>query len=99
MTSNYPGCRCDMPGVVYQFSWRPNIWSEFYPPAKETREYIQTVARESGFYRFIKFGHQVTKASWTDEEANWTLNVQKLDADVVFEDTVDVFLDFSGPVK
>lgn len=88
-----------MPGVIYQFSWRPNIWSEFYPQAKETRQYIQNSAKASGFYRFMRFKHEITRAVWTASEAKWTLTVNNIESRETFDDRVDVFLEFNGPVK
>ena len=88
-----------MPGVIYQFSWGPNILSEFYPQAEETRQYIQDAAKEGGFYHFMRFKHEITKAAWANEEAKWTLTVRNLENGNLFEDKVDVFLEFNGPVK
>ncbi|CAK3943832.1 cyclohexanone monooxygenase [Lecanosticta acicola] len=99
LTSKYPGCRCDIASIVYQFSWRTNIWSEMYAPAAENLGYIKAVAKENDFYRFIKFRHQILSASWTDRESKWTLRVKDLKSDDVFEDKVDFFLEFNGPVS
>lgn len=85
--------------MVYQFSWRPNIWSEMYAPAAENLEYIKTVARENDFYKFIKLRHKVLSAAWKDEESKWTLNVQDLNTGDEFDDKVDFFLEFNGPVR
>lgn len=99
LTSKYPGCRCDIPSIVYQFAWRPNkAWSEMYAPAAENLEYIQTVTAENGFYKYMKFRHEILKASWTDEEAMWTLNVKNLQTGSVFDDKVHLFLELNGPV-
>ena len=88
-----------MPGVVYQFSWRPNIWSEFYPAAPETLEYLQDVARENDFYRLMRFNQEIIGASWEDNESKWTLRVRNHETKMEFEDKVDVFLEFNGPIK
>ena len=47
----------------------------------------------------MQFRHEINKVSWSDETAKWTLSVHDLDKNVDFEDIVDVFLEFSGPVK
>jgi len=100
LTSKYPGCRCDIPSIVYQFSWRPNkFWSELYAPAAENLKYIQTVAAENHFYRYMKFQHEILKASWSDEDAMWTLNVHDMQSGTTFEDKVHLFLELNGPVR
>ena len=88
-----------MPGAIYQYSWRPNTWSEFYPAAEEARQYLKTVSRENDFYRFMNFRHEITRASWDNDQAKWTLTINDIKTGVAFEDRVDVFLDLSGPVK
>lgn len=75
------------------------IWSEMYAPARENLEYLRMVTRERDFYRHIKFQHEIRNASWTDEESRWTLEVRNLESGEVFEDKVDFFLEFSGPVR
>lgn len=99
LTSRYPGCRCDIASIVYQFSWRPNIWSEMYAPQAENLEYLRTVATENNFYKFIKFRHKVLSAAWTDEDSKWTLKVKNLNDELEFEDKVDFFLELNGPVS
>lgn len=70
-----------------------------YSPAAENLQYIQTVTAENGFYKYMKFQHEVLKASWTDEEAKWTLSVKDLQSGEAFEDKVDMFLELNGPVR
>lgn len=85
---------------MYQFSWRTNkFWSELYAPAAENLEYIQTVTKENGLYKYMKFEHEILKASWADEEAMWTLSVKDLKTGSTFDDTVHVFLELNGPVR
>lgn len=70
-----------------------------YAPAAENLEYIQTVAREQGFYKYMKFEHEILKAAWTDEDAMWTLTVKDLKSGPEFEDKVHMFLELNGPVS
>ena len=100
LTSKYPGCRCDIPSIVYQFSWRPKkFWSEFYAPAAENLEYIQETTREEGFYRFMRFRREVERAEWRDEEGMWTLRVRDLEKGEAGEEKVHLFLELNGPVR
>lgn len=70
-----------------------------YAPAAENLEYIQTVTRENDFYKYMEFQHEILEASWTDNDAMWTLSVRDLKSGSTFEDKVDVFLELNGPVR
>jgi len=70
-----------------------------YAPAAENLEYIQMVTKENDFYRHMKFRHEITQASWRDEDAAWTLSVKDLTSGQTFDDKVDAFLEFNGPVR
>lgn len=84
---------------MYQFRWRKNIWSQFHAPQPEIRDYLQTVARENDWYRLINFRHEVVRASWTDEEAKWTLNIHDIAKGFNFDDKVDLFVELNGCVS
>jgi len=98
-SSHYPGARVDLPGPAYQFTWRYQVWTEHYPAASERKKYMSDVARENNFYQYIKLRHEVVGASWTDEDAKWTLEIRDLASGATFEDKIDLFLDFNGPVS
>ena len=70
-----------------------------YAPAAENLEYIKKVTAESGFYKYIKFQHEILKASWTDEEAMWTLSIKNLETGSTLDNKVHVFLELNGPVR
>jgi hypothetical protein len=57
------------------------------------------VTRENDFYKYIKFKHEVIGASWTDEEAKWTLSILDHASGETIQDKVDLFLEFNGPVR
>jgi cation diffusion facilitator CzcD-associated flavoprotein CzcO len=88
-----------LPGPAYQFTWRYQVWNEHYPAASEIKKYMSDVARENNFYQYIKLRHEVVGASWTDEDAKWTLEIRDLASGATFEDKIDLFLDFNGPVR
>ena len=70
-----------------------------YAPAAENLRYLQTVANERNFYRYMKFKHEILQASWRDEDSAWTLSVKDLASEKTFDDKFDVFLEFNGPVR
>lgn len=70
-----------------------------YAPAAENLEYIQTVTREYGFYKYMHFRQEILKASWIDENGMWTLEIKDIASGHVFEDKVHMFLELNGPVR
>ena len=70
-----------------------------YAPAAENLEYLKMVTKERGLYRFMRFRHEIRRIEWTDEESKWTLEVVDLGGGETFEDKVDFFLEFNGPVR
>ncbi|KAK4505183.1 hypothetical protein PRZ48_003146 [Zasmidium cellare] len=98
-SSVYPGCRCDSPSPVYQFSWRTHVFSQFHAPQPEIRDYLQQVARENGWYKYMNFRHEVTEASWRDDEAKWTLQIRDTSKGRDLEEKFDLFVELNGPVS
>src|SRR4051812_3543989 len=75
----FPGIRSDSDMFTLGFSFRP--WPDARPIGDGTsiREYVTETARERGIDRAIRFGHRVQRASWSTEDARWTLDVELAD--------------------
>ena len=72
--NTYPGAACDVPSHMYEFSFAPNPrWPERYAPQEEIQEYLEDVARRYGVSDRIRTGVAVTRASWNEDRAKWTL--------------------------
>ena len=73
--NTYPGCACDIPSHLYSFSFAPNPdWSETYSRQPEIRAYLQRCADRFGVRSKIRFGCELTVASWDDEGGFWELH-------------------------
>lgn len=84
--NSYPGCRCDVPSHLYSFSFAPNPdWSETYSPQQEIHAYLRRTAEEQGVLPKVRFGAEVSQASWDATAACWRLETASgpLSADVV----------------
>ena len=65
--NTYPGLTCDIPSRYYSYSFRPNPeWSHLLPPGPEIQEYFRQVATERGVRSRIRFGTDVTAATFRD---------------------------------
>jgi cation diffusion facilitator CzcD-associated flavoprotein CzcO len=72
--NTYPGCQCDIPSVLYSFSFAPNPdWSRFYPLQSEIRDYLRRCAAEFGVMPHIRFGRGLESAAWDEDAGLWRL--------------------------
>ncbi|HWX75007.1 MAG TPA: NAD(P)/FAD-dependent oxidoreductase, partial [Solirubrobacteraceae bacterium] len=72
--NTYPGAACDVPSHLYEFSFEPNPrWSRRYAPQSEIQAYLADVARRHGVLEKIRTNTEVTRASWDEARAKWTL--------------------------
>ncbi len=76
----YPGIRSDSDMYTLGYNFKPwTDYSKVIADGHTIREYIQETARENGINRHIRFGHKVLNASWSTQDATWTVEVQKED--------------------
>jgi cation diffusion facilitator CzcD-associated flavoprotein CzcO len=72
--NSYPGCQCDVPSHLYSFSFAPNpSWSRTYSMQPEIRDYLRDCAERFGLMPHIRFGCDLTSASWDDDAGLWRL--------------------------
>jgi cation diffusion facilitator CzcD-associated flavoprotein CzcO len=72
--NTYPGCACDVPSHLYSFSFAPNPeWSRTFSRQPEIWAYLRRTAREHGVDAHIRYGHEVTSASWDDMRELWQI--------------------------
>ncbi|KAF3010374.1 hypothetical protein E8E14_010060 [Neopestalotiopsis sp. 37M] len=74
--NRYPGCACDVPSHVYQFSFAPNTeWSKFFASSSEIQAYLKRVAQTFDLDRFIQYNTKVTRASWCEDSGTWAVEL------------------------
>ncbi|HVW43878.1 MAG TPA: NAD(P)/FAD-dependent oxidoreductase [Amycolatopsis sp.] len=75
--NTYPDARVDTLSATYQFSFEKNYpWTEYFARQGEVRGYLETIARKHGVSEHIRFGRDVVRADWHDEDAEWELTVR-----------------------
>ena len=77
----YPGVRSDSDMFTMGYSFRPWTGAKAISPGNEIREYITTVARDEGIDRHIRFRHQIRRASWSSDDAMWTVDAEHSSSD------------------
>jgi len=79
----YPGVRSDSDMLTMGYSFRPWTHPRSISPGADIRNYIEETARGEGIDRHIRFRHQIKRASWSSEEAKWTIEAVRNGAEAV----------------
>ncbi|MFZ5697228.1 MAG: flavin-containing monooxygenase [Pseudomonadota bacterium] len=74
----YPGIRSDSDMYTLGYNFRPWTGSKMISDGTSIREYVCDTARESGIDKKIRFGHKILKASWSTEDALWTVEAHRV---------------------
>ena len=72
----YPGIRSDSDMLTMGYSFRPWTLPKAISPGEDIREYITATARDEGIDHNIRFRHQIKRASWSSDEALWTVEAE-----------------------
>src|SRR5687767_13727098 len=73
--NTYPGCECDIPSHMYSFSYELNTeWSKNFSGQEEIWAYMRKVADEQGIRKYVRFGVEVTGATWDESRKRWTVH-------------------------
>jgi len=75
----YPGIRSDSDMYTLGYSFKPWTNPKAIADGGSILEYLGETAREHGIDRKIRFGHRVTRASWSTPDARWTVEVERGD--------------------
>jgi monooxygenase len=69
----YPGIRSDSDMYTLGYRFRPWRGGKAIADGPSILEYIRDTAREEGLEPHIRFHHRVVSASWSSDEARWTV--------------------------
>ena len=79
--TTYPGASCDIPSLLYSFSFVKNpTWSRTYSPAAEICRHIEDMATRFDIRRHIRFGHEVTGLTFDEDAGVWTATTRTANA-------------------
>lgn len=80
----YPGIRSDSDMHTLGYNFKPWREAKAIADGKSILNYIRETATEHGINRHIRYGHAVSKASWSSSNATWTLEVSQNAATIYF---------------
>ena len=77
----YPGIRSDSDMLTMGYSFRPWSYPKAISPGDDIRDYITAAARDEGIDRHIRFRHQIRRATWSSQDAKWTVEAMRKASD------------------
>jgi cation diffusion facilitator CzcD-associated flavoprotein CzcO len=82
--NRYPGARCDIPSLLYSYTWSDDLqaewrWSEKYAPQPEILAYANHVADRYDLRGAYLFDTRVTTATFDEERQRWTIETDRGD--------------------
>lgn len=69
----YPGVRSDSDMHTLGYRFRPWTAAKAIADGPAILEYVRQTARDGDIERHIRFNHKVIRASWSTEDARWTV--------------------------
>jgi monooxygenase len=72
----YPGVRSDSDMYTLGYRFRPWRDPKAIADGPAILNYIRETAAEYGVDKMIRYGHRVRRASWSSEEARWTVEAE-----------------------
>ena len=80
----YPGVRSDSDMYTLGYSFKPWTSPKAIADGPSILSYVVETARENGIDEKIRFNHKVKRASWSTQDARWTVEVEHEDQVVNF---------------
>ena len=77
----YPGVRSDSDMYTLGYSFKPWVDHKSLAHGSTIRQYIEKTADENGITPHIRHGHFVTHATWSSDEACWTITARQKKSD------------------
>ena len=76
--NRYPGVACDVPALLYQFSFAPNPhWSHHYARGAEIHEYTKGLVEQFDLAASLRLNEGVTRAAWDEDAKRWTVETEQ----------------------
>ena len=72
----YPGVRSDSDMNTLGYRFRPWTQAKAIADGPSILRYIRATAAEAGIDEHVRFGHRVTYAEWSSEDARWTVEAE-----------------------
>jgi cation diffusion facilitator CzcD-associated flavoprotein CzcO len=75
--NTYPGCACDTPVALYQFSFAPSArWSHLFPRHQEVQKYAEDLADDFKLRSHLHLGDEAVSAEWDEARREWRIKTR-----------------------
>src|SRR3954467_5643710 len=75
----YPGIRSDSDMYTLGYRFRPWEDAKAIADGPSIRAYVRETARDHGIEERVRFGHRAVRASWSSQDARWTVEARPSD--------------------
>lgn len=76
--NTYPGCACDVPSVLYSFSFAPEPgWTRSYGRQPDIQAYLRRTADGHGLTPLVRTGCELLGARWDAAAARWVATTSR----------------------
>lgn len=70
--NTYPGCECDIPSVLYSYSFAPKSdWTSSHAAQPEILDYLTELTERHGLRDHLQFGTEVAGGRWDETDCRW----------------------------
>jgi cation diffusion facilitator CzcD-associated flavoprotein CzcO len=75
--NTYPGCACDVPVILYQFSFAPSIhWRHAFPRVSEMQEYVRQLFANFELAPRLRGADGAKSARWDEDRSRWQIRTE-----------------------
>jgi 4-hydroxyacetophenone monooxygenase len=74
LENRYPGAAVDTPNHLYSFSFAPHDWTRYFASQGEILSYLRKVADNFGLRKNVRFGTEVTAATYDESTQTWSVD-------------------------
>ncbi len=75
--NRYPGAACDIPSLLYSFSFAPNLnWTRVFPQQAEIEAYLNDCVARFGLAQHLRLRTRVVALVWDETSQRWTVRAQ-----------------------
>jgi len=92
----YPGIRSDSDMYTLGYSFKPWTEAKAIADGPLIMRYLREAVQENGIGDHIRFGLHVERASWSSDDARWTVEAQKSNSEAIVHFTCNFLFMCSG---
>ncbi len=92
----YPGIRSDSDMYTLGYSFRPWKEAKAIADGPDILRYVKQTAKDYGLEPNIRFRHRVVRATWSSEDAQWTVEAERGDSREIARFTCNFLFMCSG---